>query len=139
MHPVRVAAVEGGGGDVSDNRAAIRPQWSDPEERIRYIRNRLTKRENTPGVSWSQDDHEDIAWLCDFALEQRKRHSDEFMMDTSALYYLHSLACRAGVAKRIGLGESFNDRLKLYAALYDHHESVLERRMRIMYPDEVDE
>lgn len=63
---------------MSDNRAAIRPQWSDPHERIRYIRNRLTKRENTPGVSWSQDDHEDIAWLCDtLQYHLRKAELDE--------------------------------------------------------------
>lgn len=49
---------------TTDARAAIRPNWDDPRERIRYIRRRMEKRETTPGVTWSEDDHKDIEWLC---------------------------------------------------------------------------
>ena len=49
---------------MADNRAAIR-DLQRPEEIVRYMRRRLEKRENTPGVSWDEGDHGDIRWALD--------------------------------------------------------------------------
>lgn len=75
---------------MTDNRSAIRSNWEDPHERIRYMLRRLEKRETTPGVSWSEDDHADVRMVAGIALAALDLrdalaflYSEEIVNDTS--------------------------------------------------------